>query len=141
MSHGLTVEFDIHFARGSAGRREIRGGEAPPKPDLPEGSVPRLSRLMALAIRCDELVRRGEVADYADLARFGHVTRARMTQVMNLLNLAPDIQEEVLFLPRTICGFDAIGERHLRSICTVMDWKKQRRLWQQLQDGQQNTQA
>lgn len=141
MSDGLTVQFDVHFARGAAGRREVQMGEAPPKADLPEGSVPRVARLMALAIRCEELVRRGEVTDYADLARLGHVSRARMTQIMNLLNLAPDIQEAILFLPRTTRGCDAIGERHLRSICTVADWKKQRQLWQQLNDGQQNSQA
>ncbi len=141
MSDGLTVEFDVHFARGTAGRREVRIGEAPPEPDLPEGSVPRVSRLMALAIRCEELVRRGDVSDYADLARLGHVTRARITQIMNLLNLAPDIQEQILFLPRTIRGCDAIGERRLRTICTVADWKKQRQLWQQLNDVQQKSQA
>ena len=134
MSDGVTVEFNVHFARGSAGRREIVPGETPAKPDLPVGSVPRVARLMALAIRCEELVRRGEVADYADLARLGHVTRARMTQITKLLNLAPDIQEEILFLPRTTKGRDPIGERNLRPICVVADWKKQRRLWQGLQD-------
>ena len=76
MRDGVTVEFDVHFARGSAGRREVLPGEAPPGLDLPEGSVPRVAKLLALAIRCEELVRRGVVADYADLARLGHVTRA-----------------------------------------------------------------
>lgn len=141
MSDGMTVEFDVHFARGSAGRREVRAGEAPSKPVLPEGSVPRVARLMALAIRCEELVRRGDVTDYADLARLGHVTRARITQIMNLLNLAPDIQEAILFLPRTTRGCDAIGERHLRPICIVADWKKQRQMWEQLQTSPQDTQA
>ncbi len=139
MRHGLTVEFDVHFARGTAGRREIVPGEAPTGLDLPVGSVPRVAKLMALAIRCEELVRNGEVADYAGLARLGYVTRARMTQIMNLLSLAPDIQEEILFLPRTTSGRDAIGERDLRPVCAVMDWKKQRQLWQQLQDRQSNS--
>src|SRR5262245_19254116 len=112
MSDGLTVEFNVHFAHGNAGRRELRTGDAPVKPELPAGSVPRISRLMALAIRCEELVRDGEVTDYAELARLGHVTRARMTQIMNLLNLTPDIQEEILFLPRMVSGCDAVGERH-----------------------------
>jgi hypothetical protein len=134
MRDGVTVEFDVHFARGSAGRREVLPGEAPAGLDLPAGSVPRVSKLMALAIRCEELVRRGEVADYADLGRLGHVTRARMTQIMNLLNLAPDIQEEILFLPRTTKGRDPIGERDLRPICALADWTRQRRLWQELQD-------
>jgi len=139
MSGGLTVEFDVHFARGSAGRREIVRGKSPAAPDLPAGSVPRVARLMALAIRCEELVRSGDVADYADLARLGHITRARMTQIINLLNLAPDIQEEILFLPRTTQGRDPIGERDLRPICAVADWNEQRRLWQRLQDGQPET--
>ena len=135
MHDGVTVEFDVHFARGSAGRREIVPGVAPAKPELPTGSVPRVARLMALAIRCEGLVRRGEVAGYADLSRLGHITRARMTQIMNLTNLAPDIQEEILFLPRTTSGRDPIGERDLRPICAVAHWKEQRRLWQRLQDG------
>ena len=130
MHDGVTVEFDVHFARGSAGRREIVPGEASAKPDLPAGSVPRVARLMALAIRCEELVRRGEVADYAELARLGHVTRARMTQIINLLNLAPDIQEEILFLPPTTKGRDRIGERDLRPITAVVDWRVQRQMWE-----------
>ncbi|MEK6799665.1 MAG: hypothetical protein AABZ12_11920 [Planctomycetota bacterium] len=138
MCDGLTVEFNVHFARGSAGRREIVPGTPPDLPEPPAGSVPRVARLMALAIRCEELVRTEGVADYAELARLGHITRARMTQIMNLLNLAPDIQEAILFLPRTIKGKDPIGERDLRPVCAVMDWKKQRRLWQQLQDRQQH---
>ena len=69
------------------------------------------------------------VADYADIARLGHVTRARVTQIMNLLNLAPDIQEEILFLPRTTQGRDPIPERHLRPIAAILDWCKQRNLW------------
>lgn len=132
MPDGLTVEFDVHLANGSAGRRRLCPGEPPAKPDMPVGCVPRVARLMALAIRCEELVRRGEVADYADLARLGHVTRARMSQIMNLLNLAPDVQEEILFLPRTAKGRDPIGERDLRPIAGVADWQRQRELWRAL---------
>lgn len=139
MRDGLTVEFDIHFARGSNGRREVLPGKPPAKPELPSGSVPRVARLMALAIRCEELVRCGEVADYADAARLGHVTRARMSQIVNLVNLAPDIQEAILFLPHTTQGRDSIGERDVRPICILTDWTRQRQLWQQLQDGLQST--
>jgi hypothetical protein len=84
---------------------------------------------MALAIRMDGLVRGGEVADYADLARLGHVSRARVTQIMNLLQLAPDIQEALLFLPRTERGRDPIRETHIRPIAAELEWRKQRRLW------------
>jgi len=41
-------------------------------------------------------VDQGEMRDYADVARLGYVTRARLTQIMNLLLLAPDIQEALL---------------------------------------------
>lgn len=139
MPDGVTVEFNVHFARGSAGRREIVSGETPAKPDLPVGSVPRVARLMALAIRCEELVRRGDVADYADVARLGHVTRARMSQIINLLNLAPDIQEQILFLPLTTHGRDPIGERNLRPICAMADWKEQRSRWRKLRSRREHT--
>lgn len=133
MSDGVTVEFDVHFGRAAAGQRKIRKGAEPAKPEIPVGRVPRIARLMALAIRCDELIRRGEVMDYADLARLGHVTRARMTQIMNLLNLAPDIQEAILFLPVTVEGCDPIGERDLRPVATESSWDKQREKWQKCQ--------
>ena len=130
MSDGLTVEYQVHRHRGA--RCELREGEGPAEPphaEVPPGTVPRISRLMALAIRFERLIRDGEVEDYADIARLGHVTRARVTQIMNLLNLAPDIQEEILFLPRTVSGRDPISERDIRPIVAEMDWNKQKQMW------------
>ena len=75
------------------------------------------------------MIRDGEVRDYAELARLGHVTRARLTQIMNLLNLAPDIQEAILFLPAVTAGDDPIRERQVRAIVAVADWGKRRRSW------------
>jgi hypothetical protein len=87
---------------------------------------------MALAIHMDDLIRRGEVADYAELARLAHVTRARVTQIMSLLHLAPDIQEELLGLPRSKGGCDPIREKMVRPIAAVPDWRKQRAMWCEL---------
>jgi len=87
---------------------------------------------MALAIRLDQLIRDGHVTDQAELARLSHVSRARLTQIMNLLCLAPDIQEAVLNLPRTESGRDAITERDLRPIAAMVSWKGQRRAWRQI---------
>jgi len=78
------------------------------------------------------LVGAGEVTDYADIARLGHVTRARVTQIMNFLHLAPDIQEAILFLPRVEKGRDPITERDLRPIAAILDWKTQRGMWEEL---------
>jgi hypothetical protein len=84
---------------------------------------------MALAIRFGELIRSGEVSNYAELARLGGVTGARMTQIMSLLCLAPDVQEEILFLPGTPKGRDRVQLRHLMPIATLSDWRQQRVLW------------
>lgn len=102
------------------------------KAATPRGQTPRLSRLMALAIKCDDLVERGEVRDFAGLARVGHVTRARMSQIVNLVNLAPDIQEEILFLPMTTEGRAPVTEAAVRKIACEPLWKRQRTQWQDL---------
>ena len=106
-----------------------------PEPSAPAGRTPRVSKLMALAIRFDELLRDGQVADQSELARLAHVTQPRMTQIMNLLHLAPDIQEEILHLPPVVEGCDPITERDLRPIARLQDWRKQRRTWAQLAAG------
>ena len=123
----LTVSGTIHFAqRGRGAAKQLRAG---PAPEVEPGRVPRVSRLMALAIRFDGLLREGAVADYAELARLGHVTRARVTQVMNLLHLAPDLQEALLFLPRVEHGRDPVILRDLQPITNIADWRKQRKMW------------
>jgi hypothetical protein len=83
---------------------------------------------MALAIRFEGLVRNKTMRDYAELARLGRVTRARMTQIMKLLDLAPDIQEKILFLP----GTSNLSERTLRPVVNRVDWGEQRRLFHQI---------
>lgn len=102
---------------------EYRLATQKPVPPPPTSARPaRIACLVALAHRFDGMVRSGVVRDYAELARIGHVTRARMTQIMNLLNLAPDIQEYLLWLPAG-CG---IPERVLRPIAAEVRWHRQR---------------
>lgn len=131
MSTTLTIELPVHFQRGGHGsRKELYfGTETPP---LPPGRVPRVSRPMALALRFDALVRSGQIESYGALASLGHVTRARVSQIMNLLHLAPDLQEALLFLPPTLRGRDAIILADVQPIAAAFDWRKQRRLWRKL---------
>ena len=130
-----TFKTEVHFRRGGRGRKHLREGDAPePVPTVP-GRVPRVARLLALAHRFEKLVGAGDVRDYADLARLSGVTRARITQIMNLLLLAPDIQEAILDLPRTLAGSETITERHLRAIVGEPLWSKQRALWQEMTTG------
>src|SRR6516165_6228499 len=131
MSLTMTIEVPVSFQRlGPDGhKRRDCGVEAA---RLPAGRVPRVARLMALALRLDELVRTGQVASYSALAALGHVSRARISQIVNLIHLAPDIQEALLFLPPTQRGRDAIILADLQPIATAFDWRKQRRLWRKL---------
>ena len=96
--------------------------------DFDHGPVPRIARLMALAIRLDGLLRAEKFKDYAEIAQLGRVTRARMTQIMKLLNLAPDIQEQLLFLSE----MKSLNERNLRPVANRINWHEQRSLFQKI---------
>lgn len=89
---------------------------------------------MALAIQFDGLLRAGVVSDTIELARLAKVTQPRITQVLNLLHLAPDIQEELLFLPLVTQGRDPFNEKQLRRVCAENDWQKQRAKWNSLHE-------
>src|ERR1035437_2654334 len=125
MSRNVDVTYAVDFRAGKSSDRQSRGVETT------GASIPRIARLMALAIRFEGLVREGTIRDYAELARRGHVTRARMTQIMKLLDLAPDIQEQILFLP----PIRNLNERNLRRIVSTIDWREQRRMFQKLATG------
>jgi hypothetical protein len=129
--NNIKVTSKVHFKCGQQSRKKMHTGE---EPEQPSGRIPRVAKLMALAIRFDDLIRDGVVGDYAELARLGHVTRARITQIMNLLTLAPDIQEEILHLPRVESGRDPVTERDLRVIVAEVDWLAQRTIWTRLID-------
>jgi hypothetical protein len=93
------------------------------------GRVPRISVLMALAIRFDGLLRDRTVPNLTELARLAHVTQPRMTQIMNLLHLAPDIQEALLFLPPVRGREESVSERDLRKVAAERCWMRQRSTW------------
>jgi hypothetical protein len=120
MSRNIEVTYAVDF----------RAGRSSPDCEAAATSIPRIARLMAIAIRFERLVRTGTIRDYAELARLGRVTRARITQVMKLLDLAPDIQEQILFLPST----NGLNERNLRRIVSKLDWTEQRRMIQKITD-------
>ena len=102
-----------------------------PRP-RPTSKVPRISRLMALAIRFDEMLRTGEASDMIELARRGHVTQPRMSQIMALNQLAPEIQEALLNLPATK-GKPEIHEKRLRPIAAMLNWDEQRAAMREIQ--------
>jgi len=85
---------------------------------------------MALALKFEQMIREGVVHNYAVLAALGQVSRSRLTQVMNLLNLAPDIQEQILFLTWETAEQRGIHERSVRQLSSQLSWTEQRARWQ-----------
>jgi hypothetical protein len=105
---------------------------AEPQPAPQAGRVPRVARLLALAHKFQGMLERGEVASMAEIARLGHVTRARVTQIMDLMMLAPDIQEEVLHLPEVAAGAGVVTMRNLQAVARAPEWIEQRRRWPEM---------
>ncbi len=137
----VVVERSFHLAdisgRKGGFRRSLRVGAEPTPPTpapQPVGRVPRIARLMALAIRCEQLLRSGAVPDASALARLAHVCQPRMTQILNLTLLAPDIQERLLFLDPVEEGKPEVSEKGLRKLCAEMAWGRQRMLVGKLSD-------
>ena len=93
------------------------------------GRVPRIAKLVALGSRMQSMIDLGQVESFGQLAELGRISQPRMTQIMSLLNLAPDIQEESLYLPEVMQGKAQIHERSLRPLITEIDWRVQRRMW------------
>lgn len=123
----ITVHQKLSLTKTHRGRTQV---EARPEeePVKPTSSIPRISRLMALAIKYRGMLDRGEISGVTELARFCHVTQPRMTQILNLNLLCPVIQEQLFFLPRGESGKPAIHEKALRSVCRSTDWQTQKNL-------------
>jgi hypothetical protein len=129
MTERLTINRQFHVATKRSGTKQMQSGT---RPVTPAGRVPRISRLLALAHHCYRLVQSGAIINQSELAHFGQISTTRMTQIMWLDNLAPDIQEEILFLPRITQGRDTIKEADIRPIAKTLDWSKQRHMWREL---------
>jgi DNA invertase Pin-like site-specific DNA recombinase len=98
----------------------------------PTERVPRITRLLALAQKFEKLIGAGVVNNYAALAQVGHVSRSRVTQMTSLLNLAPDIQEQILFLDVKQAEQFRISEPSLRKLTATLLWSQQREQWKNL---------
>ncbi len=94
--------------------------------------IQRITRLMALAVRFDEMIRSGEANDMIDLARRAKVSQPRMSQIMALNLLAPDIQHALLTLPPQGKGKPFLHEKRLRPVTAIVDWSDQRTAWADL---------
>lgn len=123
----LTSTHKLNFQSGRNTKKVICN-DSDQKPQ-PHGRLPRITKMMALAIRLDHLIKSGQVKDQAELARVGHVSRARLTQILDLNLLAPEIQEAVLFMEESEKRPLRLLERDVRKIARALNWSKQRETW------------
>jgi hypothetical protein len=121
----MKIEFTVPFRRALSPRTSL----TEPAPE-PQGNPPRIARLLALAHKLDAQVRSGAIAGYGELARLGHISPARLTQIMVLLYLAPSIQEYILFL--SVGDARLITELGLRKVAREPRWDRQRELFEEL---------
>lgn len=122
------IQFRLH-----ASKRAERGTTSE-APSSRRGRLPRVTQVLALAIQFQDMIHRGEARDYADLARLGCITRERMSQIMELIWLAPDIQQEILEFPTNKTGRFPISEVAVRRVAENLAWPEQRETWRNLKD-------
>jgi len=122
----ITVVRPVHFRSRAHGRR-VASTSPSPLARLPATRVPRISRLMALAIVLDRRLRAGEFESISEMARHFCVSQPRATQLLNLTLLTPDIIESLLFLSGSVSEQAALTEKALRGSAAIAAWDLQRR--------------
>ncbi len=126
---GATLVFTLHRKPLQAdGERSSTDSAAP----ATATRIPRIAKLLALAIQFEGMLQQGQINNCAAIARAGHVSRARLSQLLSLLDLAPAIQEQILFLSCPAQTADPIRERALRSVTKLVRWDEQRRHFEEL---------
>lgn len=128
----ITVKRRIEVKGGARAPKVPVMAPAPAAPAVP--AVPRAVRLLALAIRFEGQIREGSVRDQSALARRLGITQPRMTQIMSLTLLAPEIQEQVLSMHGLANRACPVNERSLRRIAAEPCWERQMAMWRRL-DG------
>ncbi len=128
---------DRHILKGTLFRRHgsrIELSDTPPAmspPTTPLRRPAKVARMLALAHHLQRAIDQGLVADRAGVARKLGLTRARVTQLLDLLLLAPDLQLLVLEL-EAVDATEPASERALRAVAHGRTWERQRRLWARL---------
>jgi hypothetical protein len=124
MNHGAPLEIQFQLRPTSHGAPDGSQSE-----NRNVGRLPQITRVLSLAIYFDEMIRRKDAKDYADIARLSCLCRERVSQIVRLNYLAPDIQVELLYLPPTPTGRFPISESAARKIANLLSWVDQRREW------------
>lgn len=111
--------------------RRVELTPTPPDKPAPVRRPAHVARQLALAHHLRAAIDRGVVSDQAALARKLGLTRARVTQLFDLLMLASDLQEQVLRL-EAVDGWEPMSEKRLRTVAHAGTWAEQREAWAKL---------
>jgi len=137
ISHnGLEVEVRLRPTVREINRPAKKTASAAVPPQK-SGRLPRVAQVLALALQFQEMIDTGEIRGYADLARLGCVSRERISQIMLLTWLAPDIQQAILMLPPTPGGRFPICKDMLHPIARTPLWEEQLASWCKLKQEKQ----
>jgi hypothetical protein len=130
MNNNFEVSFSLRPAVREISRPPKKAATSPPVPKY--ARYPRITQVVALALQFQEMIDRGEIRQHSDIARLGCVSRERVSQIMVLTWLAPDIQEAVLRLPQVPRGRFPVAEGTLRRIASLPLWADQREQWRRM---------
>jgi hypothetical protein len=130
---GITVEFECRFQQKNCRKKISKEQNVHDNPPSnPAHHIPRTAQLLALAHHYQRLIDDNVVKDYAEIARLTGTSRARISQIISLTFLAPDIQQEILFLSQGKPHLKLVKERNLRKVLKTLIWKEQRDIWKTL---------
>jgi len=124
------IEYTVTLRRAVRRSRQRQANEAAETRLNP--ALPRITRLMALAIKLEDIMCGPQALERSDIAQLGRVSRSRITQILNLLLLAPDLQERLLFLTPASKGREPICEKKIRQLAYEYDWELQRARFERL---------
>ena len=100
----------------------------PPPARTPVRRPARVAVMLALAHKIQDAIDKGVIRDQAEAARRLGITRARVTQLLDLTLLAPEIQERLLFA-EAVNGVEPLCEHGFRGVIRAGRWEIQRERW------------
>lgn len=118
-----SISLEVHIAPGRCGHKKIRTGKKP-KHTTPN-RLPRITKLMALAIKYEQLLDSGQIEGQDALARLAGMDRSSISRLLRLRLLSPRIQEQLLELPQTDKGREKISMRAVEALVRIHDWCEQ----------------
>ena len=118
----MRIDFDVDLKPARTAKRA--------QASRPTAGLPGVVKLLVLAYQIEQAIDEGRARDYADIARQLGVTRARVTQIVSLLLLSPDIQAAILTGSADLIG--RLSARRLRGVVEDPDWQIQQKRFEGL---------